>query len=101
MAHHQDLARIAVETRLQDIGAQTRAALDAVLIDTIGCAMAAAPEAFSQNAIKAAQATHGGGLCSVIGRSERLTPSARIWKTSPLYWLKNSSVNRIRWANAR
>jgi len=75
VAHHEVLARIAVETRLQDIGAQTRAALDATLIDTIGCAIAAAPEAFCQNAIKASQAANGAGLCSVMGRPERLSPA--------------------------
>jgi 2-methylcitrate dehydratase PrpD len=75
MPYHQDLARMAVDTTLASIGEATRTALLATIVDTVGCAAASAPEAFTQSAINASMSGGGAGQCSVIGRAEKLTPA--------------------------
>ncbi|MGF6768420.1 2-methylcitrate dehydratase PrpD [Paraburkholderia sp. GAS199] len=75
-AYHEELARMAVGVRLADMGASTRSALLDTVIDTVGCAIAAAAEPFADAALRATGAAYGGGTCSVLGRSERVSPSA-------------------------
>jgi 2-methylcitrate dehydratase PrpD len=76
-AYHEELARIAVDVKLDALSDATRAALTTTIVDTIGCAIAAAEEPFTDGTLRATQAAYGGaGACSILGRSERVSPSA-------------------------
>ena len=74
MPLHEDLARMVVNTGCELIGDDTRRALLATVIDTVGCAAASAGDEFAADAIKANVALSGRGPCSVIGRADRLAP---------------------------
>lgn len=84
MAYHHDLARMAVACGLDAIGSDTRKALDITVLDTLGCMAASSPEAFADASLRAQQVNTGDGVCSVVGRAERLTPAGAAFMNATL-----------------
>jgi len=76
MALHLELAREAAQLEWCELGAEAAAGLARTVLDTVGCMLGSAPEAFADAALAALGETSGAGVCAVAGRRERLPMAA-------------------------
>lgn len=76
MSSHEQLASMVVDTRLDDLAPATARALYRTVVDTVGCAAAAATDELAADAVRASAAFGGAGGCVVIGSDLKLAPAA-------------------------